>query len=384
MPALIVDALARSLGFVSHVNCKSGEDRTGFLRILCVIFLEKMRKKIQYDFLINADQYESLLKELWRKFKSRALLSNSITINALNAPGADGLQVNHSNVPSNKLFISRGNFRAKLHKLMYKKKELMPLQNKIDVMPVPGVFFSQATHFFDPSRVISRDLKKSSTRAKISSLFSRVPEHSKVFDLVTQETVKKLSQHQRPTKFLKDHLKTPERLLYAGVSLTQDTSGQKSSVIKSVTEDGKSLKQVARFFATDCGIISESLLAVGSTPSMRELMLQFEPIRCALQESQKTEFQIGAGYPQYALHFFLMGIAYGLKPILDPSVILVLNTSQDERLSRIYQEAQNLLTSSNSFGELKTKVKGNKKNSRVEAIALIEKLSQHAEFSFRP
>ncbi len=129
MPSVITDALARSLGFVSHINCKSGEDRTGVLRILCILFLERFSGK-NYGDLLDDKKYYNVLRVLWGRFKSRALLSNSLIINGLNAPGAAALQVESKNVPAERRFIVRQGYIAKLHKRVFEKPSVFSAKHR--------------------------------------------------------------------------------------------------------------------------------------------------------------------------------------------------------------------------------------------------------------
>jgi len=137
-PAVIANALAFELGFTPQVTCKSGEDRTGGEQIMDNQILAKIhqgdglsveingRQKPLHKILGRSESYNHLLKEIWDDFPQAAMASNSRDITDLNAPGAQGLQIEGGNVPNTdklQTFIKKELAHAKLHKKAHKSSD---------------------------------------------------------------------------------------------------------------------------------------------------------------------------------------------------------------------------------------------------------------------
>jgi len=363
MPSVITDALARSLGFVSHVNCKSGEDRTGVLRILCILFLEKFSGE-NYSDLLDDKKYNNVLRVLWFRFKSRALLSNSLIINGLNAPGAAALQVESKNVPAEKRFIVRQGYIAKLHKRLFKKPsvlsrkyrpmgairfkaeetDLQSLQNvfegfllkkisknKFEVFleqsdddyieksekSTKSLLFSQDSNF-EASLFLQSYAKKSlsSVSILVARLFSREDTCQSFVSAFERKIEKYEDLANQKAKGI-----ARKNVLYEGVTLEESTpkesnANQKYQEVMIKRDDQSTVK------VSYCkqAVVSESILSNASNVQDRDLFLQFEPIKQALKHQKDKKFLIGPGDPKQALKFFMMGVLCGFSPELEGSL----------------------------------------------------------------
>ncbi len=126
IPAVISDELSKSLGFIPHNNCKSGEDRTGTKQILYNIMLSSSMGEFSdpplHKVMVDRNHYDRFLDNTWSRFKEVAILSNSRNITGINAPGATGLQLDKANVPSHlREFVVNEKAQATLHKKIYQK-----------------------------------------------------------------------------------------------------------------------------------------------------------------------------------------------------------------------------------------------------------------------